>query len=88
MVDLLNKSIGKDSCYKHLSITFTNNNNGFGNGLSESGTPLAGGSISFGEIKFHKYLKHLKSLSMKNVADKNFSETLFDMASIRKLKDL
>ena len=40
------------------------------------------------EIKFHKYLKNLRSLQLLNVADKNFSETMFDMASIRKLKEL
>jgi hypothetical protein len=40
------------------------------------------------EIKFHKYLKNLRSLRLDNVADKNFSDTLFDMASIRKLREL
>jgi hypothetical protein len=40
------------------------------------------------EIKFHKYLKNLKSLHLVNIADKNFSETMFDMASIRKLREL
>jgi hypothetical protein len=40
------------------------------------------------EIKFHKYLKNLKSLHLRNIADKNFSETMFDMACIRKLKEL
>ena len=40
------------------------------------------------EIKFHKYLKNLRSLHLMNIADRNFSETMFDMASIRKLKEL
>jgi len=40
------------------------------------------------EIKFHKYLKNLRSLHLLNIADKNFTETMFDMASIRKLKEL
>lgn len=40
------------------------------------------------EIKFHKYLKNLRSLQILNIADKNFSETMFDMGSIRKLKEL
>jgi hypothetical protein len=32
-------------------------------------------------IKFPKYLKHLKSFIMMNISDKNFTDTLFDMAS-------
>ena len=40
------------------------------------------------ELKLHKYLKHLRSLHLANIADKNFSETMFDMASVRKLKEL
>lgn len=31
-------------------------------------------------------MKHLKSLSLHNIADKNFTETMFDMACQRKLK--
>jgi hypothetical protein len=33
-------------------------------------------------------LKNLRSLTLSNIADKNFSETMFDMGSIRKLRDL
>ena len=40
------------------------------------------------EIKFHKYLKNLRYLHFINIADRNFAETMFDMASIRKLKEL
>eukprot|EP00347_Sterkiella_histriomuscorum_P008952 403343108 len=43
---------------------------------------------SFFEVKFHKYLKNLKSLSLTNVGDKNFTESMFDMACIRKLREL
>ena len=40
------------------------------------------------EIKFHKYLKYLKSLTLLNVGDRNFTETMFDMACAKKLKEL
>lgn len=40
------------------------------------------------EIKFHKYLKNLRSLQLVNIADRNFAETMFDMAAVRKLKEL
>lgn len=65
MIDILNKSLSKESNFKQLSITFTNS--------SKSSEQY--------EIKFPKYLKHLKSLSMLNICDKHFTETLFDMGS-------
>lgn len=40
------------------------------------------------DIKFPLYLKHLRKLSLWNICDKNFTETMFDMASRSKLKQL
>lgn len=39
-------------------------------------------------IKFPKYLKNLKSLIMWNIYDRNFTDTLFDLASQKRLKEL
>ena len=39
-------------------------------------------------IKFPKYLKKLKSLTLTNIWHRDFTETLFDMASQRRLKSL
>ncbi len=40
------------------------------------------------QVKFHKYPKNLRILHLSNIGDKNFTETIFDMACIRKLKAL
>jgi len=77
LVDILNKNLCKDVGLKSLQITFA----APGGGTSSE---IGGG----GEIKFHKYIKNLRSLSVLNIGDKNFSENMFDMASIRKLKEL
>ena len=65
MVELLNKNLGKENHIKSLSIKFTN--------------PTKPNENY--EIKFPKYLKNLKRLSIHNIADKNFTETLFDLGS-------
>jgi len=39
-------------------------------------------------LKFPKYLKHLQSLTLINIWDKEFTETMFDMASQRRLTSL
>jgi hypothetical protein len=39
-------------------------------------------------IKFPKYLKKLKSLKLHGIWHKDFTETLFDMASQRRLRTL
>ena len=77
LIELLNKNIGKDAGLRALQITFAN----------PQGLQMMAQSEAY-EIKFHKYLKNLRSLHLLNIADKNFSETMFDMASIRKLKEL
>ena len=77
LIELLNKNIGKDAGLRALQITFAN----------PQGLQMMAQSEVY-EIKFHKYLKNLRSLHLLNIADKNFTETMFDMASIRKLKEL
>jgi hypothetical protein len=65
MVDILNKNLTKEVMFKQLEVNFTN--------TTKQGEQY--------EIKFPKYLKNLRSLSLHNICDKNFTETLFDMAS-------
>lgn len=72
MIDILNKSLGKESNFKQLAITFINS--------SKQGENY--------EMKFPKYLKNLKSMHILNICDKHFTETLFDMASQKRLKQL
>lgn len=76
LMELLNKNIGKDANLRQLAITFQNYQQASDKHLENL------------EIKFHKYLKNLRSLQLVNIADKNFSETMFDMASTKKLKEL
>lgn len=84
LVELLNKNIGKDTNLKSLAIQFANYMN-----TSSSSSSIAGAAADANyEIKFHKYLKNLRSLTLVNISDRNFSETMFDMASIRKMKEL
>ena len=40
------------------------------------------------ELKFPKYLKHLRSLTLNNIADKNLTDTLMDMASLSRINEL
>ena len=75
IIDILNKNLGKDANLKSLAIYFATNQG------------VSSGENNY-EIKFHKYLKNLRTLHLVNISDKNFSETMFDMASIRKLREL
>lgn len=47
-----------------------------------------GEKSSLTPIKFPKYLKKLKAMTLENVWHKEFTETLFDMASQKRLKKL
>ena len=82
LIEILNENIAKDSNIKSLAIYFANYQPVTASGAGQQQV------IDNFEIKFHKYLKNLRSLSLVNVADKNFSDTMFDMASIRKLREL
>ena len=46
------------------------------------------GKASTTAIKFHKYLKKLRRLKLTNVWHRDFTESLFDMASQRHLTEL
>lgn len=76
IMDVLNKKITKESAFKSLIVNFVSH--------SSSTTPTP---TDF-QVKFHKYPKNLRTLALTNIGDKNFSETLFDMACIRRLRDL
>ena len=75
IVEVLNKFIQKDANLRTLIVNFAN----YQNSQPESQSY---------ELKFHKYLKNLRHLSLKNIAYKHFSESMFDMACIKKLKEL
>lgn len=64
-MEILNNYLGKDSYLEDLSVRF----------LISSGTKPA--PI---DIKFPKRMKALKNLSLINVFDTNFTESMHDMA--------
>ena len=72
-IEILNNSLGRQSQIEDLEVQFTHK-------ASEKGCISA--------IKFHKYLKKLKRLKLTNVWHRDFTESLFDMASQRHLKTL
>ena len=74
IVTLLNQNLTRESSIQNLEVNFIYAN--------KQGTK----SDANFDIRFPKYMKHLKSLSLHNIADKNFTETMFDMACQRKLK--
>ena len=65
-IEILNNSLGRQSQIEDLEVQFTHR-------------PNEKGSIT--AIKFHKYLKKLKRLKLTNVWHRDFTESLFDMAS-------
>ena len=69
----MNNSLGRQSQVEDLEVNFTYEKD-------EPGSKTA--------IKFPKYLKKLKSLTLTNVWHKDFTETLFDMAAAKRLKSL
>ena len=72
-VEILNNSLGRQSQIEDLEVQFLHK-------AKERGSSTA--------IKFHKYLKKLKRLRLTNVWHRDFTESLFDMASQRHLKEL
>lgn len=72
-IDILNNALTRNSPLEHVAITFIVDQK-------------RGGSTT--SIKFPKYLKMLKSLTLHGIWHKDFTETLFDMASQRRLKKL
>lgn len=72
-VEILNNCLTRHSPLEKLTIHY----------LTEE-KPNAGMTT----IKFPKYLKRLKSLTLHGVWHKDFTETLFDMASQRRLRKL
>lgn len=83
LVVLLNQSLNRESRIKHVDICFDASDSGE---MPEMNQTLA--SVKDFEIKFPRYMKHLRSLSLRNICDKNFTETLFDMASQSRLRSL
>lgn len=79
----MNQNFNKEARIKHLEITFLQyQENSNDHSYNDSSKPN-----NF-DIKFPLYMKHLRSLKLTNICDKNFTETLFDMASCKKLKML
>lgn len=73
-IEILNNSLGRVSQIEDLEVNFTHRSGG-----------MKGSSTA---IKFHKYLKKLKRLKLSNVWHRDFTESLFDMASQRHLQEL
>lgn len=69
-ISMLNDSLGRQSQLIDLEVLF------------ESKKDQEGSNVA---IKFPKYLKKLKSLKLTNIWHKEFTETLFDLASQRRL---
>lgn len=65
-IEILNSTFGKDCPIEDLEVNFVHE-------------PDQKSSMT--DIKFPKYLKKLKSLKINGVWHKDFTETLFDMAS-------
>lgn len=82
-IKLLNSSLHKENQFKSLNISFVDPS------ASESlyATAKETKPVKF-SITFPKYLKHLTSLRFHNLCDPYFTETMFDMASARRLKEL
>ena len=72
-IEVLNNSLGRQSQIEDLEVQFTHK-------VAEKGCVTA--------IKFHKYLKKLRRLRLTNVWHRDFTESLFDMASQRELRIL
>lgn len=72
-IEILNNSLGRVSQIEDLEVHFTHKN---------------AGKPSTTAIKFHKYLKKLRRLKLVNVWHRDFTESLFDMASQRHLTEL
>ena len=72
-IEILNNSLGRQSQVEDLEVNFMHDKD-------EPGSKTA--------IKFPKYLKRLKSLTLTGIWHKDFTETLFDMAAARRLKTL
>jgi len=65
-IDILNNALTRNSPLEQVTISFI---------IDQK----RGGSTT--SIKFPKYLKMLKSLTLHGIWHKDFTETLFDMAS-------
>ena len=83
LVLLLNQSLTRESQIKHVDVCFDVSSVGEG-----SERERAQASVQDFEIKFPRYMKHLRSLCLWNICDKNFTETLFDMAAQSRLRSL
>lgn len=81
LLKLLNKNLTRECRVRDLDIVFCQE------AASDYQRDKKHEPVSF-EIKFPLYLKHLRRLALTNICDKNFTETLFDMASQSKLKAL
>lgn len=86
-IQLVNQNLNKESNLKELSILFVDkttkelNTELFGQGRSgfKKDTKLIAAQKF--DIKFPRYLKHLRKMKLRGICDPNFTETLFDMAS-------
>ena len=72
-IEILNNALTRHSPLEHLTISFLTDEK-------------KGGCLT--AIKFPKYIKKLNCLSLHGIWHKDFTETMFDMASQRKLKQL
>lgn len=81
ILKIINKSLNREVKIKNLDIVFCQE------ATLDYAQEKKPDPVQF-DIKFPLYLKHLKKLSLSNICDKNFTETMFDMASQSKLKSL
>lgn len=72
-IDILNSSLSKESPLEELEVNFVHETDQ---------------KSSLTQIKFPKYLKRLKSLTLNGIWHKDFAEILFDMASQKRIKKL
>lgn len=91
IIKLLNQSLNKESNLKHLTITFIDPalaTTQLDGSVMYPSAPDGGKQPQKFDITFPRYLKHLKSLKLRGICAPDFTETMFDMASVRRLKSL
>lgn len=72
-IEILNGSLSKDSSIEELEVTFVHE---------------VDQKSSLTQIKFPKYLKKLRALTLNGIWQKDFAEVLFDMASQKRIQKL
>ena len=72
-IEILNSSLSKDSSIEELEVTFVHE---------------VDQKSSLTQIKFPKYLKKLRALTLNGIWQKDFAEVLFDMASQKRIQKL